>query len=480
MFAFSIVGIAALCPLVSARFSFPIGNNYQNPQLNAPATISNQNTQSNTPSTNSYQNPQPNTPATNSNQHTLSNIPGTNSYQNTQLGTGANSYQNTQLGSNIYQNTQINTPNTNNYQNTGGTNSYQNTGGTSSYQSQTSGSSGGFSFPLSNGFPNIPPGSPKETDIFQQAHGPVPRSNLPPLKPDDVTSIRFLAFNEIFEVAYFTEFLDNVTNNVPGYVILDPYSRNFTITTLTAIRAQEEVHALQANDILIKMDLEPIQACRYRAPVSDLRAAFAYANTFTDLVIATIQDVATRLGRNNDSEYIASIIGRVGNEAEQDGYFRTVQHKIPAPTPLLTRGSRVYTYSYLNQNVVVPGSCPNSYLIDLQILPSLNAVQQPDPNSSQNQTIQFYVPVTETTRELGAENRIVYIEQQNQPVVVPIRNVRQESGSVYFEAEFPTILLQYGGYGLIIAALTNDTGPFQTIDDVVPFTIAGPYLYDVK
>jgi hypothetical protein len=34
---------------------------------------------------------------------------------------------------------------------------------------------------------------------------------------DDPVSLKFLTFGKIFEVAFFTDLMNNVTNSVPGY-----------------------------------------------------------------------------------------------------------------------------------------------------------------------------------------------------------------------------------------------------------------------
>ena len=84
--------------------------------------------------------------------------------------------------------------------------------------------------------------------IEQQAHGTLPNGPPPPsITADTLTSLELIAFNELFEVAYFTELLFNVTNSAPGFQIIDTNERNSVIAALTAVQAQEELHALNAN-----------------------------------------------------------------------------------------------------------------------------------------------------------------------------------------------------------------------------------------
>jgi hypothetical protein len=73
------------------------------------------------------------------------------------------------------------------------------------------GGSGGVVFPLSNGFPDIANPSSQLSAINQAAHGTL--SNAPPpakaVGPDTLTSLQLVAFNEIFEVFFFTYVLQD-------------------------------------------------------------------------------------------------------------------------------------------------------------------------------------------------------------------------------------------------------------------------------
>jgi hypothetical protein len=55
------------------------------------------------------------------------------------------------------------------------------------------------------------------------------------LKPSGVQALQLIAANEEFEVAYFTELLANITNNVPGYDSLGA-DRDYIIETITAVQ----------------------------------------------------------------------------------------------------------------------------------------------------------------------------------------------------------------------------------------------------
>lgn len=87
-----------------------------------------------------------------------------------------------------------------------------------------------------DGFPNPNPEQLKR--IEHQARGMLPNGPLPSkISQEGILSLKWIAFNEIFEAAYFTELLRNVTNNVPGYRIEDKRDHNHAVRSLTAIRA---------------------------------------------------------------------------------------------------------------------------------------------------------------------------------------------------------------------------------------------------
>lgn len=93
-----------------------------------------------------------------------------------------------------------------------------------------------FTFPLHDGFPN--PSSESQA-IIQQAAGGTP-SNAPPpasVQEDTLTSLRLIAFNEIFEVAFFKELLVNVTTHVAGYEASSlNVDETYLVETLRAIK----------------------------------------------------------------------------------------------------------------------------------------------------------------------------------------------------------------------------------------------------
>lgn len=89
-----------------------------------------------------------------------------------------------------------------------------------------------FTVPSTNGFPN--PDSAQQMVIAEQAGGKLP--NSPPatsLGDNSATAFQLIAFNELFETAYFTSLINNITSGVAGYTNAPPGA----LDTLMAVQA---------------------------------------------------------------------------------------------------------------------------------------------------------------------------------------------------------------------------------------------------
>lgn len=73
--------------------------------------------------------------------------------------------------------------------------------------------------------------------------------------------------------------------------------------------------------------------------------------------------------------------------------------------------------------------------------------------------------------------RIVYINQQNTPVVESISNVQTSGDTITFSAYFPGT--DFIMDGLTVAAVTNSAGPFAGADQVAAAALFGPALIEV-
>ena len=240
------------------------------------------------------------------------------------------------------------------------------------------GGSNPLRFPLSDGFPNIQNPSAQLTAIDQAAHGTLPNGPPPSSAPitDDLLSLRLFAFNELIEVAYFTELLYNLTHDVDGYEIQDQRERQAIIDAITSIRAQEELHVFESNDPLAFFNASPVVPCKYFAPVSDLPSAIDFIRIYTDLVLGTIVHVMTRFAEHRNSYLIPAVGSVVGNKGQQSGFYRNLLGFTPTTNPFPTVLSREFTFSYMNQVLIVPGSCPNLNAIDIPIFGVLNVLTQ--------------------------------------------------------------------------------------------------------
>ncbi|KAH6720872.1 hypothetical protein BKA61DRAFT_570515 [Leptodontidium sp. MPI-SDFR-AT-0119] len=327
--------------------------------------------------------------------------------------------------------------------------------------------------PLGNKFPN--PSQQQILDIQRQAQGSLPNGPPPStINPNTLTSLRLIAFNELFEVAFFTSLLNNITTNAPGYTFSSSSTRDTALAALTAIRAQEELHVLNANGALSHFNTPPIQPCQYTFPTTTYEDAIALASTFTDLVLGTLQDVSSLLGVNGDEGLIRSI---------------TTSNKIPSALPFLTTSTREFAFSALNQGFVVPGSCDPSNLatIDLPIFPPLAVITQ--NITAKEQMLKFGL---EFATGAGAQGKIwkeqmgmqyedlsvVYVNQQNLPVVQKIQNLDLTPGGLTFEAKFP---FEQGGFGngLTIAVLARSGGNLTNVEGVATSTVFGPALIQI-
>ena len=163
------------------------------------------------------------------------------------------------------------------------------------------------------GFPNITNPSQELTDIELEAHGTLP--NTPPPPPpqnDSLVSLGFIAFNELFEVAFFTELIENITDNKPGYDNIP--NRDEILSILEVVQAQEELHELNANGAFKTFTGNTIEPCEYIFPVDNFNDAIALASKFTDVVLGTLPDIQTIFADDGDNGLIRGVGSVIGQE----------------------------------------------------------------------------------------------------------------------------------------------------------------------
>lgn len=388
---------------------------------------------------------------------------------------------------------------------------------------QWGGSDSVFKFPLANGFPNIANPSDQLNQIQQDARGTLPKAapNAPAPatpQPDSLTSLGFIAFNELFEVAFFTELFNNVTTGASGFREGDLLGQDKAkiLSILKIVIAQEELHELNANGAFQKFTGQMIQPCQYNFPVSNFNQSISLASTFTDVVLGTLPDIQTLFANANDNALIRGVGSVIGQEGEQNGFYRDILGKNPSALPFLTASARDFAFSAIVQNFVVPGSCSSSLDIlqrgGLTIFDLLTVVNP--PTTPMNQKVMFRLKTFSQKMEFSGEAAaaedfvsshenstspphqqqdnlfLTYINQLNAPISVPIEDAKKinndnhnndnddhSSSTIQFSANFPGAdnLMN----GLTIAAVTKGKD-FVDVGAVANNTLFGPGLIEIN
>lgn len=339
----------------------------------------------------------------------------------------------------------------------------------SSYQSFPTQVASSKNLLLSNGFPNLSPSA--LADVNNAAHGTLSNASAGNISfpADSLTNFQLIAFNEFFEVAFFTSLLTNITTGVPGFEIPAHLNSTYIIDTLIAVQAQEELHAINANT---KLPV-PLQTCQYEFPTEKFGDAIALAATFTDVVLGTLQDVSMIFSADGKAGVVQAVASVIGQEGEQNGFYRSLQNKIPSAQPFLTAGARDFAFSALNQNFVVPGSCDISG-INLKVFEVLTLETSNIELGDQTITLSFDISSFHGTTE---DLEFVLINGQNVPIVQELKNVKQDGEKITFDAEFlqQTDLL----FGLTIGAVVRKGELLATVEQVANAAVFGPALIEV-
>ena len=163
--------------------------------------------------------------------------------------------------------------------------------------------------------------------------------------------------------------------------------------------------------------------------------------------------------------------------------------------PFLTGSARDFAFSAINQNFVVPGSCPSLGLLSppLVIFDVLKVdTDAKDITSNEDSTISFSAfaaPSSQSHYKRDGKPSyssasdyeklfVTYINQQNKPVSEKIEHVQIKDGVATFDALFPGKTFEMNG--LTIAAVTVGDGPFADPDAVANATVFGPGLIEVN
>ncbi|EME44599.1 hypothetical protein DOTSEDRAFT_80269 [Dothistroma septosporum NZE10] len=316
------------------------------------------------------------------------------------------------------------------------------------------------------------------------SQGRTQRSTSDTPQPDSLTSLGFVAFNELFEVAFFSEFINNITTSAPGFgegdLVLLGQNKDDILKILKTVLAQEELHELNANGAFERFTGQKIEPCQYVFPVSNFRDAIRLASAFTDVVLGTLPDIQTIFANDNDN----GLIRGVGS----NGFYRQILGKNPSAVPFLTASARDFAFSAVNQNSIVPGSCRSLDILEqggLKIFDVLTVVEGPAEFDPKNQDIKFAfktsqtnVPGPKAKTLIAQQNFLTYVNQQNAPVSVPIENQNiGDDGIINFTAQFPGADNEMNG--LTIAAVTTGSD-FVDVDAVANATLFGPALIEIE
>ncbi|OAA57332.1 late sexual development protein [Cordyceps fumosorosea ARSEF 2679] len=336
--------------------------------------------------------------------------------------------------------------------------------------------------PNNDGFPK--PDTQQSLSLAKEAGGLLPNVPLPTkLGPGSKTTFQLIAFNELFETAFFDSLLQNVTKGVQGYKV-EQHGEKIT-KILTTVRAQEEQHAIAAVAALKTAGEFSPSACEYQFPTSDLPGAIHLAETLTAVVLGALQGANVAFAKEGLTVPIQLISSVIGQEGEQNGFYRHLIKQVPSESPFLTAVPAGFAFSAL-QAFVVPGSCPYPLSnIDLPILAPLAVNGGPIAAiEPKDQRLSFSADLTgvkNCTAYMGGDTAdklwLTYATGQQKPISVPIDKVKWTDKKIEFEADFPfekNVMM-----GFSHAALTTGKD-FQTVDDVVCATLAAPAIIQVE
>jgi hypothetical protein len=352
---------------------------------------------------------------------------------------------------------------------------------------------------FTNGFPT--PNAKQVSAIQEQGRGTLSNvgTKVPgkPASPAAIVNLRVIALQEIFEAAYFSDLLHNITTNQTGYENLSKYGdRQQIIDQINATIAQEQMHTLTANGALAAAGEDPIQSCTFTYNVTTFEQAIETAALFTDVVLGTLQSVEMAFAQNGDFDLVHTLASIISQEGEQNGFFRTMQNtkgkpkKIASQLPFLTASTGPFAATALSE-FIVGNTCnaTNLKLITdnvMTFIPLTVTTQNIEPRT-QPLNFSFPIPTWDAAswnNHTSTDNlTLVYINQQNLPIMEPIANLTVWNDDlVTFGANFPyeENLMN----GLTIAAVARKPDPakgfFSSAEEVASYALVAPGLIDIN
>ncbi|KAF7551964.1 hypothetical protein G7046_g7557 [Stylonectria norvegica] len=350
--------------------------------------------------------------------------------------------------------------------------------------------------------------------ISSEAGGKLPKGPLPKnLSKKGIAAFQLILLNEFFEVAYFEALRKNVTKKRTGFELGyetalrtngTRYENNQTRAeirmeqNLNVLLNQEKMHAIAAQQVLKANHAVRPPPCRYRCHVNNLEEALRHAETFTAVGMGVLQTVSVILSEENQSDVVRILSSIIGQEGEQNGYFRELLGYVPTEAPFLTNVPLEYAYSVL-QRYTLQCSYTKTKIEDdftMTKFPTLDVEDQEILTMTANETSLKFVAsldheAIKKLDQLNISQARPVPGQLTFPVPLPkdklfmtylngqrMHSVDLEEGSLNdsiltTKASFPC--KKENWRGLTIAALTT-TNKFADYDELVNNTIAGPGL----
>lgn len=122
--------------------------------------------------------------------------------------------------------------------------------------------------------------------------------------------------------------------------------------------------------------------------------------------------------QNGDAGLTRGIASVIGQEGEQEGWYRLFQGKVPSELPFLTTSALDIAFNALNQTFFVPGSCPNTHTIPVKTFRPLTLLTEAVRPRTGRVRFGF-----DLYRDVSSQNdveeklKLVYVNQQNVPIV---------------------------------------------------------------
>ncbi|TQS32634.1 hypothetical protein Golomagni_07045, partial [Golovinomyces magnicellulatus] len=301
------------------------------------------------------------------------------------------------------------------------------------------------------------------------------------LGPGSTTAFQLITFNELFETAFFGSLVNNITTGVPGY---EAQNKDELLKIFKAVLAQEEEHALAAQAALKTANQFVPQPCQYKFPVAKLADVVNLAETFTAIVLGALQGAQVLFAKDQKFIPLQLISSVIGQEGEQNGFYRIFLEEVPSESPFLTPVPAAFAWTAL-QMFVVPGSCPFELSkIPLPIFAPLTVNGGPIAVlDAKDQEVSFSADLTHVQNaqkyfDTPAKGLyLTYTSGQSKPISVPLKNVQWCAGEITFSADFPFEKNVLSGF--THAALTTANN-FQSSDAIVDATLAAPAVIQVK